>query len=295
MDFVNDLRKIAENELDYYGLTHSPIENFITVLKRWINLRLMLIKPVPRKVFISRELQSNTSLSTQEQLYLEAVNDKFVRGIDINRHLSTRVFRKDYPDYLFIDWGIHHLHLNTIADLKDPTFIKRSEKLLFVMVNGTKVFFIDVRSHTERYVFAQKALLQIIHVNWPEIIRRYRINAISVEKEFSAKETHEMRKAGCMITHKMGDAVYISPGGGVTSAATSVRVVDHSDRLISVARDTEKWANDSHRTILEQVQKVDQNQTKVDLHLDLNEKGFFVVDVISKTGWNIKTQLSCNI
>lgn len=288
MDFTKDLRAIAEVLLDYYGLSHTAKEDATAVVRRWVNIQLKLIRPIPREVFLSPKIQPTTYDAPIQQV-LQVIEKKFLDGVDVNSHLSKRIFKEDYTDYLLSDWEIYHLHLSLNKDTRDPYFAKRSDKLLFVMLNDSNVYFIDVRDHDEDYVFAQKELLQAVHDNWPEILAPYRLKGIFVEQDITdPEEIHKLRKVGVTIIHKVCDALYAPAGGGITTASTAIRATTESDKLFRMARSAEEWARTNGKTILKEIQAVYPKQDKLELHLDLNDKGFFVVDTISKVGWEIK-------
>lgn len=288
MDFIKDLRTIAEVLLDHYGLDHLATEDAIDVIRRWVNVHLKLIKTLPRKVFVAPNVDPQ-ALNVPIQQALRAIEMKFVNGADVNGHLSKSIFKEDYTDYLYYDWGIHHLHLSTTQDPTNPFFTQRSDKLLFVTLNDSSVYFIDVRDHDEDYVFAQKALLKVIHDNWPEVVAPYRLKGLDIEQDISNPEDiHKLRKAGVTIIYKVGDAIYAPAGGGITTAATSVKVTTESDKLVRMAREAQQWASENSADLLRDINSVYPKQDQLDLHLDLNDKGFFVVDMTSKVGWQVK-------
>lgn len=289
MNFIGDLRIIAELLLNHYGLSHTAGEDTIDVIRRWVNVQLKLIRPVPRKVFKSHNIQPRTYDATIQQA-LQSIETKFTNGVDVNGHLSKSIFKDDYTDFLFSDWAVYHLHLSMSPDPENPHFMERSDRLLFVTLNENSVYFIDVREHDEDYVFAQKALLQTIHDNWPEVIEPYRLKGIQIKQDITDPETiHKLRKGGVTVIYRVGDGVYAPAGGGVTTAATSGRVTVESGRLVRMARHAERWATDNSASLLHDIQTVHANQKDLDLHLDLNDNGFFVVEMISKIGWEVKS------
>ncbi len=285
MNFLQDLRAIAETALDHYGLTHSSTEDMTTILHKWTNVQLKLINPTPRKVFVSNKLRTSTLEPTIKSL-INLIEKKFVNGINVNAHLSTRIFKEDYTDYLFSDWGIYHLHLNVAPDPDNPKFVKRSPKLLFLMLKGQNVYFIDVRDHNENHVFAQKELLQIVHDNWPEIIARYQLRGISVVRGSEINDPEEiqtLRKAGVTIIQTIGDVVYAPPGGGITTASTSAKVVEELDRLLHIVHNAEGWVKDNEQTFLQKVKELHPHQDILDLRLTISDKGLCIIDTISMT------------
>ena len=54
------------------------------------------------------------------------------------------------------------------------------------------------------------------------------------------EETHDFRKAGVSLFRKINGKVYAPIGGGITSASTSVRAVEETDKLLMWADNLEK-------------------------------------------------------
>ena len=50
------------------------------------------------------------------------------------------------------------------------------------------------------------------------------------------EETHDFRKAGVSLFRKINGKVYAPIGGGITSASTSVKAVEETDRLFRITR-----------------------------------------------------------
>ena len=146
MDFYADILRIAKAELDHYEVGYADLSDDRRIVERWINVYLKLIRPTPRHVLHSAKVVAASHQPTLSPV-LAAIEAKFRRGEDINPHLSKLIFRKDFTDHLFSDWGIYHLHLSMISE--SGYFMKRSDSLLFVIIHEPCVHFIDIRPHGE--------------------------------------------------------------------------------------------------------------------------------------------------
>ena len=282
MDFQKDLREIAENMLDYYGLKHTPPETTEDKLHRWLNTQFKLIEPLPRKLFFSKKIQ-NHSLPADLIDGYDLVKAKLTNGVDVNGHLSKSIFYNDKPDYLFYDWGIYHLHLSKEQDSKNRFFLKRTDELLFLYLNKANAYLIDIRPHNEDYVFAQKELLQIIHEEWIEVLEPFKLKGMMVAQEINnAEDIHKLRDAGVLVVHKVGNDSYMPMGGGLSTAATSINVTTESDRLTIMARNAEKWINENIIDVKRQINLVKPEIVDFDFKLLMNDKGFFIYEINSK-------------
>lgn len=129
------------------------------VLTQYISVLHKLVLPQPRKVFISREL--NTKLETaafaQWKPCFMTMKCQFERGEDMRSRLSTGSSKAYSKDSLLIAWGIHHFHFNPA--------LKQGDMLLFAIVNDKAVYMVDVLPH-KHYSFSTFRLLEIAVSNW---------------------------------------------------------------------------------------------------------------------------------
>ena len=142
------------------------------------------------------------------------IESMFLSGEDVNTHLSrlikkTDQLKKEHLDLLLSGWGIHHIHF-------DPD---RSNKLLFVYIKGTSVYFIDVLEHEDDEgtieTWTNTGLIEIIHRNWPDVIRTYKVNGDFGCEERTTEQRRNMRDkfTNSFVTVSDGTA-YRGPGGG---------------------------------------------------------------------------------
>ena len=286
MDFQADMIQIAKNVLDYYEVGFDDLSEDRRIVERWANVLLKLIKPEARNVVKSKKV---TILSDPgKSIFISLLEEKFRKGEDVNPHLSKTIFREDYPDYLFADWGIYHLHLSSVVEGK--YFMKRSDCLLFAMIHQREVYFIDARPHNEQWVFAQKGLLQIVHDEWPHILERFKLRGIvSLEHEIDDPDKiTKMRKLGVNVLHRIGNDFYAPVGGGITTAGTPLRVGIEVDKLYRMVRNAMDYFQKNQIDIAAKIaDAIGTSPPKLDFHLELTENGFFILERNSNCGFPI--------
>ena len=167
-------------------------------------------------------------------------------------------------------------------------FIKRTKEVLFLSIQGSRAYFIDVRDHGingEKHVFAKFDLLQILADEFPEVIKPFELeDVIRLSNNVTnPKETHDFRKAGVSLFREINGKVYAPMGGGITSASTSVRVIEETDRLLKWADNLEKHIN-KKRDEIDAIfsQAINYEADKADFHLCVDDNGFLLVDKHSR-------------
>lgn len=278
MNFENDLVEIAKLTLDSYEINHDDLSKDYNIVWRWLNVELKLIPPQIRNVLLSDKIQVSQFLKTYQKILDEIVR-KFKSGEDVNKYLSKGIFKEDYTDFLFFDWGIYHMHLGE-EDPKDY-FVKRAAHLLFIAIENKNVYFIDILPHNESYVFDQKKILEILCDNWPDRLDKYKINAIDVQPVIDAPEDiHMLRKAGISVAQKIGNNIYLPRGGGITSAGTGINVTIFTDKLFKDIRILQKAMEDRLSQI---ATNLNIPIEKVTLKLILYKNRMHVLEISSQT------------
>lgn len=171
-------------------------------------------------VELSTELKSRMENKADFSNF-EKIKQAAISGQNLNAMLSRSILKPDKEDLLFSDWGIGHLHLSDEIDVDG--FTKRSMDLIFFFRTEETIYFIDILPHGN---FSSQSLVEILHTNWPELISRFRMNVFAVSSgvETTDKEIHEIRNAGLQFAITMKDGtVYAPPGGGLTTARTSLK------------------------------------------------------------------------
>ena len=100
MDFIKDLVQIAKDNLEYFKIKYDDLTHDRRIIERWMNAKMKLISIEPRNVIKSQKLMilSNPYILGS----LSNLESKFLKGEDINPHLSKGIFKEDEPDLLFL-------------------------------------------------------------------------------------------------------------------------------------------------------------------------------------------------
>ena len=280
MNFRNDLYKIAKQLLDHYGVKSSSAKTGRDFIEMYINMRLKLIHPQKYQVLCSETLTSR-SLSSKINDGIDSVQKKLEQGDDVTPHMSEKILKGTFTDRLFSDWGIYHLHLGLSME---GNFIKRTKEVLFLVIKENRAYFIDVREHGisgEPYVFSQLDLLQTLADEFPEVMEPFEVkHVVDISLDITdPAEIDKCRKAGLSLPYKINDKIYDSMGGGITSASTSVRVVEETDRLLRWADDKEKCINkkrDKIDAVFSQ-KSINYEADKADFHLCIDGNRFLLL------------------
>lgn len=281
MNFINDLRKIAKQILDHYGVDSSSAETDRDFIQMWMNVDLKLIPQQKYQVFRSNTLTSK-SLSQDISDGIDSVQKKLEQGVDVTPHMSKGVLDGSFTDLLLSDWGIYHLHLGLSMD---GNFIKRTKEVLFLSLHESRAYFIDVRDHGrngEKHVFAQLDLLQTLADEFPKVIQRFEFKGFTDISPIitDPAEIIEYRKAGVEIYHKINDKIYAPMGGGITTASTSTQAIIKTDHLLYFVNDREKYVKESRDEVNKIFSQAYSNydKDKADFHLCQDNNGFLLFD-----------------
>ena len=243
MDLYKDAEVIVRHELDQMGVAHADAKDLEEVLHLLINRQMKGVSHRPRKV-------SRTSVFDQKNLTLEplmlkaaaAIITKIENGEDLSGHLSKSSTDAEKMDGLLADWGIHHLHISD--DKKNPgdAFYRRTGPVLFVLFREDDAYLIDIFPHGSKNpeAWTRIELLTLVKNTWPELIEPFRLQGFQgVTRQISDLDRKDLREGGVMVPIEIDGAVYMSPGGGVTTAGTSLEVGLAADRLMMQLRDAE--------------------------------------------------------
>jgi len=199
---------------------------------RYANWTSRLVEMMPRKVLVSRELESALP-NIENKNAVRKVLQEIARGEDLRPRLSklTMSFYDETPtsgqlhkrqdlDLLLNDWGIHHLHL---GEAQVGTFSNRSKNLLFVSFVGANAYVIDVLPHND---WVNERLLKVIAENWPGDDAGVIFEAkgiVGLAEPVAAASRRGLRGAGVSVLFEYNGTVYL-PRGGLTTGGTSMHV-----------------------------------------------------------------------
>lgn len=221
MNFIDDINKIAGEllrDLDVESDLKSK-DNLVEFLR----YHILWIPKIPREVHISKQLNESQKFKQYEKA-IAFIKEKIEKGEDIMPFASARKKpskkgENPYNDDLLNDWGIYHLHLGT--EYSKSGKIKRSEDLLFCIINLKSVYFIDIQGHRDNW--ANKELLEIVYDNWSELLEPYELDMIP-DYNYTSEEIRDFRKIGSnMCVTLKNDKTFMI--GNFAVDGTSMQVV----------------------------------------------------------------------
>jgi hypothetical protein len=225
IDFVNDWAEGVRQQLAANGYPVASTVSYEELCHRFLNLRQRSVSVVPRTVLISREMICPPELRSG----LDLVREKIERGEDLRPHLSRTLTDLDFDDMLLNDWGLHHLHLGVA--IEPDGFAKRTGPVLFARFTHDTAYFVAVLVHGS---WTRQELVKIIHLNWEDSIRRYRLpGVVGVEPAVTDAELGECRQSGLTVFLEVEPGVVYAPlGGGYATSGVSTRVVTECDSIV---------------------------------------------------------------
>lgn len=208
-DFVSDLCGIWLRDLRKAGYRIPSGTRFRSVGELYFNALRRLIPPRVRNVVWSGELKAR-ELGEAHFEAIERISAASNRGENLGPFLSKSLLDPSFNDGLLNDWGIHHFHLGDPAP--EGEFVARTRELLFVYVSETTLYLIELLDHQ---AFSCNELFEVLHGNWPDLIRPFRMEGFEFSSSVSPSERAMLRKAGFeLFTQTSDGTVYAGPGGG---------------------------------------------------------------------------------
>lgn len=228
----HDLDAITHVLIDVFGLRFAKeVPSLSEPLARWFDFRFRYVEPKPRHVAYSDRITN--ALPQAARLALAPFLEQVVRGEDINpyqgrglkrRHDTSRHDHASRTDYLFASWGILHFHLSDEPIPPDRYFSKPADWLAFGIVTDDQFVLIDVLRHSDREGFSDPALLETVARCWPLYMEQFRIKSVApAGRPFTQAEIHFARDHGGNVPFIYNDQTFIGPGGGYTSAGTTMK------------------------------------------------------------------------
>lgn len=275
-DFLADVTSYAISELQKFGIQYQP-KDATDALLTLQNVWKRRIDQRPRKVASSKELLSRV-LAPDIRVALDHLTSVIEKGNDLTPYLSRRVELAAYNDMLMHDWGIHHLHLRIPGAGPDGLTPRRKE-LVFARVTPDTIYLLDVLDHDE---FANDELLEIIQANWPALIAPYKVTGLGLDSTLTKEERVNMRKAGVLVVTGLRDgSVLMPPGGGYSTAGTSISDLTTADRLTTTVRTVqEKCEQNADKLSAMVAARTGKQQSEVVLKLNATSAG---VDFIEES------------
>ena len=271
LDLHSDWIDFHRSELTRMGYAVPTVSDPHKLSVLYFNALFRLVRPKPRKIWKSRELQCPSEF-TSGLKYLE---QKVIQGDDLNPHLSRKIVKLDYNDALLNDWGIYHFHLESkfITTGKTKGLIKGTKTVLLARVTETDFYEICTVHHK---TWADLDWIEIIHGNWPESVEKWklRVKSLSFVRDNSAVVKSREAQINSPIQTKDG-TIYHQFGGGYAMDGTSFMVVFQAKRHIKMIKQYEKWVRNNTAVFINDLKQRGYDEAKP-------LKGKFTVD---EKGW----------
>jgi hypothetical protein len=218
------------DELKALGYNLDPNFSSQDVAMAYFNVMQRRIPAAPRRF----ELSSDFSCPPEVQAGFDWLREKSERGDDLNGHASRGITKANKFDPLLFDWGIHHFHLGTTLEANG--LVQGTKLVLLAIVQGAMIYCINIRPHgnSNPMLWAERELLEIVHSNWPDLIRQFKSDFTDVTPKLNDEQYFTMREAGANAFLELKDGtVYLSPGGGFMLAGNSFSALTAHDRSAS--------------------------------------------------------------
>lgn len=239
-NFQRNIDEIALSLIQHFGLRfRQEEENLSCPLNRWLDFRCRYVDPLPRKVVLSNAFPKS-GLPASAQSGLSDLLKKFSSGENVNPYQGRGlILRNDTSgsnkhsrtDLLYADWNLLHFHLSDAPIPPGQFFSKPADYLAFCLIGGDVVAVVDVIPHPDRSGFANTDLFATMADSWPQYIEQYELKGVLAGNIFSSPEISELREAGVTTFMKHNGKAYMGPGGGITSAGTSLQIGRSCDFL----------------------------------------------------------------
>jgi len=259
MDFFGDLKIIVTNELTRLGIQYDSMADVQDLLLLICNHKFKNITPIKRKVHTSAEFDAELlNLTPVQQAAALAIKQKFNQGDDVSGHLSrgSGTDKAGDVDQLLADWGIYHLHISNHKNKPNDNFFARTGPVMFAHITDTDAYFIDIHPHGG---WTRQKLLEIVERSWPHLYASSRCTGVTgvsmvptdadiktlrgsaKKNSFGSKSTK--RPSGSVnAVLQVGNSFLMPPGGGLATDGTPFVNVFHSNKMLHLVQELERWA-----------------------------------------------------
>lgn len=290
--FHSDLEDLATAFVHKFNLKFSKgTPNLSSPLLRWLDFRHRYVDPFPRPVVLSDKFPI-ANLPDDAKKGLQQLVERFEQGANVNpyqgrglilRNDTSGETRHARTDLLFADWGILHFHLTAKPIPAGRFFSAAADYLAFCLVGGNGVAFLDVLPHPDKLGFANVDLFDTMARNWPEFIEQFRIRGqlLPSTEPLTTTQVSNLREGGVGSFYSFNGSLYGSPGGGVTSASTPLRLtracdqISHLVRTLAAAVDDPAGQFRTHSAVAP--------VANPEFRLGVSRSGLCVVETVSKT------------
>jgi hypothetical protein len=243
MNLFADAEKLVREHLTAVGVDHSKAVSLEDVLYLALNRGMKRVKPVPRTVHRCKNFDDKLAkLDSKAQAAAAVILGKLERGEDISGHLSKGIDRAGKTDDLLADWNIHHVHISNTKRNPADKFYERSEEVLFIVFTNTGAYCIDVHSHDTTKnptVWTRQSLFEAMASNWPDLVEKYRLKGIAGSGKPISDAQRKTLRPNTLVPIEFNGNLYFPPGGGLSTANTSLQVGVDADQIMFALKDME--------------------------------------------------------
>lgn len=271
IDLVHDFNLLNKKLLEDMG--YRDINMKENIYFEYLNVIRRLVSVEPRNILLSKEF----NCPKRYKKSFEILKNRIQNGKNVNQYLSKGVKKLNYHDDLLNDWGIHHFHLGSEFE-KNSNFIRRTGPLLFVRFDNENAYFINIMKHGN---WSNQELVKIIHRNWPETIKKYRLKGVkNIYPKPTNEEYGELRKLHIsMCVEVEQDVIYMPIGMGYMSSGHSVEEIRKSFYCENRLRLCELYVKENIGNIVKHYNKYGVVlENKVIFFLSLKEKDIYIVE-----------------
>lgn len=222
--FVNDAIAHARHQLrTEWGAEIDQIDDR-NILIHYFDSQRRRIQSSSRVVEVADDFACPSAL----EMGWQALQRKVRNGDDLGPHLSTSHDTLFNRDGLLNEWGVHHFHLGTNPHPKKPYYVERAGPLVFALVDDRIFYAINVYNHSE---WEEISIVESLHRNWPDAIRKYRLQGVAPEQLTGTERRNLRRYNGQAAVATSDGTMYGAIGGGVSAGGTSMNAVIHADQI----------------------------------------------------------------
>jgi hypothetical protein len=245
MDFLSDLEKQLEIDLRQVGCKVPKGATVDKLLHSWFDYESRTISRARRTIKKSAEfIEEEKKLSSDHLGALKTIVGKLENADDLTPHLSKGVLNSSAPDYLMADWRIHHIHISDTKKRPKQFFVDRSDLLAFVLIAPREAYFIRILPHDQKHLWADKALLQTVQVNWPQLLKPYaRKGRLEPDVSITDEVRIKLRKNAINVPTQLGNTLIFNPGGGISSDGTPTAHVLKANAITNTLKMITEYLN----------------------------------------------------
>ena len=277
MNLTDKFLELIKNELTIFGMQDFSGFDNTQIIAMNMNLKSKMINNKVYEIFESPQvIEKINNLNNNYLLAFDEIKTKLQNGEDVNPFLSKQAVKPKFNDYLLLDWGIHHFHLN--KSNSGNYFNDRSDYLLIARIKDDKVYFIDIEHHDNSEVFVKQEYLKIILDNWSDILKPYEFTG-KLSYSPSNDEIKKLRKNQINSSIQIKDKFYMPMGGGITTSGDGEQHIIGAMQILKYIKHLEEHCKNNLEVILNDIEnKVGKRFSSLDLDFIYQNRELMLID-----------------